>query len=274
MAKAPLNITLGLANLACDLLGRLLQRLGWRNWGGWLRHRHLVLPTRVMRHLDRALRVELLEWPLDRDGRPTGADGLMAALLEQARLEGLQPDPEDGILSAVRLQIAPEVARAVDRLIAAYLAGRTASAEITVALVSTAVSWWLFGAAAPGAMGLASPVAHAWTLHEAILSFPLGSDAGQVWYGLFGVDTPWTVTAATVAWLTALFAVAAAFAGLVADPVEWATGMHRRRLRRLVHAVGEALHGDTEARLAVRGHYLARLFDLLDLAQAVARGLT
>ena len=142
-----------------------------------------------------------------------------------------------------------------------------------MALISTAVSWWLFGSAAPGALGMAGPLADVLTLQEAVAGFPLGSGAGQVWYGLFGVETPWYVTAVTAAWLTALFAVAAAFAGIVADPVESLTGGHRRRLRKLVAAHRLAL-GGAEPRMSTRARYLARLFDLLDLAQAAARGMT
>lgn len=269
VVKAPVNITLGIVNLACELLGRLLQRAGLRGAGGWLRGRHWVLQTVVMRRLDRLLRVELLHWPLDHRGQPTGADGLTDALLADPRLQGSDP-----ALPLPRPQIDAAAARRVDRLIDHYLADRTAVAEITVALISTALSWWLVGAAAPGAIGLAAPLAEAFSLQEAIGGFPLGDSLGQVWYGLFGVETPWFVTALTAAWLTALFAVAAAFAGIVADPVEALTGGHRRRLRKLVAAVATGLRGDNDPRMATRARYLARLFDLLDLAQAAARGLT
>lgn len=271
VAKAPVNILLGIANLAADLLGRLALRLGRRRLGAWLRGRHWVLPTRVMQQLDLQLRTELLHWPLDRDGRPTGVDGPLAALLAEARLRA----PAAGAaLPALRPRIDPEAAHRVDRLIARYLAGRTAVAEVMVALASTLLGWWLFGAAAPGAIALSAPVADLLSLREAIAAFPLGKGPGQVWYGLFGVDTPWYVTAATALWLTVLFAIAAAFAGLVADPLESLTGSHRRRLHRLVRAIGAALRGDERARLSGRAQYLARLFDLLDLAQAAARGLT
>lgn len=269
VVKAPINIILGIVNLACELLGRLVQRAGLPRAGGWLRQRHWVLQTRVMHRLDRLLRVELLHWPLDAQGRPTGVDGLTEALLADPRLQGGDPT-----LPLPRPHVDAAAARLVDRLIAHYLADRTAVAEITVALISTVLSWWLVGAAAPGALGLAGPLADALSLREAVSGFPLGDGLGQVWYGLFGVETPWFVTAVTAAWLTALFAVAAAFAGIVADPVESLTGGHRRRLRKLVAAIGTGLRGAADPRMATRSRYLARLFDLLDLAQAAARGLT
>ncbi|MFC3231321.1 DUF6635 family protein [Marinibaculum pumilum] len=268
VVKAPINILLGILNLVCDLLGRLAARAGLRRLGAWLCARHWVLPTAVMQRLDQLLRVELLRWPLHEDGRPTGSDGLTEALLADPRLAG-----GNRSLPAPQPHVEPEAAARVNRLIAHYLADRTAVAEITVALISTAVSWWLFGAAAPGALGMAGPLADVLALQEAVQGFPLGSGAGQVWYGLFGVETPWWVTAATAAWLTALFAVAAAFAGIVADPVESLTGGHRRRLRKLVAAHRLAL-GGAEPRMSTRARYLARLFDLLDLAQAAARGMT
>lgn len=240
VVRAPLNILLGIANLACDLLGRLFLRLGRPRSAAWLRDRHWVLRTELMRRLDNALREELLHWP--------------------AEFCGADPPRAD-------------LAHSVDRLIRHYLASRIALAEIAVALASTAVGWWLFGVLAPGAIALAMPMADALALHQAIQAFPLGSDLGGLWYGLFGADTPWFLTVGTVACLVALFALAAAFAGLATDPLDSLSGAHRRRLRRLVRAYGAALRGDRKVRLPAHEHYLARLLDLLDLLQAAVRGM-
>jgi len=245
VARAPVNILLGIANLACDLLGRLARRLGRPRTGAWLRSRHWVLRTEVMRRLDRALREDLLHWP---PALPGGWDGADA------------PPP-------------PELARTVDRLVRHYLASRIAMGEVAVALASTAIGWWLFGALAPGAIALSMPLADALALHQAVQDFPLGPALGGMWYGLFGAETPWPVTAGTAACLTALFALAAAFACLVTDPLDSLTGTHRRRLRRLLRAYGAALHGAADVRLPAHEHYLARLLDLLDMAQAAVRGL-
>ena len=197
VVKAPINITLGILNLACDLVGRLVARAGLRRIGGWLRRRHWVLPTAVMRRLDGLLRVELLRWPLQADGRPTGVDGLTEALLADPRLAG-----GDSRLPVPRPQVDAEAARQVNRLIDHYMADRTAVAEITVALISTALSWWLFGAAAPGALGLAGPLADVLTLQDAVGAFPLGSGPGQVWYGLFGGLLAWLLLASSLLWLS------------------------------------------------------------------------
>ena len=42
----------------------------------------------------------------------------------------------------------------------------------------------------------------------------------------------------------------------------------------IVAAIATGLRGDSDPRMTTRARYLARLFDLLDLAQAAARGLT
>ena len=67
-----------------------------------------------------------------------------------------------------------------------------------------------------------------------------------------------------------LTAVTAGFAGVVSDPLQRALGLHQRRLHRLIDALGRELKGDSEVAFQVRDHYVARIFDLVDLARATA----
>jgi hypothetical protein len=76
--------------------------------------------------------------------------------------------------------------------------------------------------------------------------------------------------------LLAVSSVAAAFAGIIADPVQRALGLHRRRLLRLIDALEQQFgteHG--ESGFVTRDQYVARLLDFLDLlgsAYRIARG--
>ena len=107
VVKAPINILLGIVNLVCELLGRLAARAGLRRLGAWLRARHWVLPTAVMRRLDELLRVELLRWPLHEDGRPTGSDGLTEALLLKQEAEAMGFKIMTGCMLGTSLAMAP-----------------------------------------------------------------------------------------------------------------------------------------------------------------------
>ena len=44
-----------------------------------------------------------------------------------------------------------------------------------------------------------------------------------------------------------------------------ALGLHQRRLHRLIDALGRELEGDSDAAFHARDHYVARIFDLIDL---------
>jgi hypothetical protein len=68
-----------------------------------------------------------------------------------------------------------------------------------------------------------------------------------------------------------LTATTAAFAGVIADPVQRTFGLHQRRLHRLIDALGRELKGDSDAAFHARDHYVARIFDLIDLARATYR---
>jgi hypothetical protein len=107
----------------------------------------------------------------------------------------------------------------------------------------------------------------------AIASFPLGAGLGGLWYGMFPAAPSAGLVAGATGGLVLLTATTAAFAGVVADPVQRAFGLHQRRLHKLIDALERELKGDSDAAFRARDHYIARIFDLIDLARATYRGL-
>ncbi|MGH6913733.1 MAG: DUF6635 family protein, partial [Geminicoccales bacterium] len=95
-----------------------------------------------------------------------------------------------------------------------------------------------------------------------------------LWYGWFPAAPSAGLVAGATGGLVLLTATTAAFAGVIADPVQRAFGLHQRRLHRLIDALGRELEGDSEAAFDVRDHYVARIFDLVDLGRATARALS
>ena len=61
-----------------------------------------------------------------------------------------------------------------------------------------------------------------------------------------------------------------AFAGVVADPLQRALGLHQRRLDRLIDSLEASLRGK-DARFSVRDHYAARILDFVDWSCALIR---
>jgi hypothetical protein len=106
---------------------------------------------------------------------------------------------------------------------------------------------------------------------SAIMSFPLGSTLGSLWYALF----PAAPSAALVAGLTGTLFMAAtvfsAFAGVVADPVQRQLGVHQRRLDKMLDALERQMLDPSAAGFVVHDHYVARLMDLFDVIGAVVR---
>jgi hypothetical protein len=105
----------------------------------------------------------------------------------------------------------------------------------------------------------------------AIASFPLGAAAGSIWYGLFpAAPSLLSVVGFSVGFL-AIGTVLAAFAGIVADPVQRRLGIHQRRLRRMIDALEQQMLDPAAPGYAVRDRYVARLLDAFDLIAAAYR---
>jgi hypothetical protein len=92
-----------------------------------------------------------------------------------------------------------------------------------------------------------------------------------VWYGHFAAAPSTGLVAGTTGGLMLLAAAATAFAGVVGDPVQRVFGLHQRRLHKLIDALGNEIRGGAQQGFRVRDHYAARIFDLLDVMQAVRR---
>jgi hypothetical protein len=92
-----------------------------------------------------------------------------------------------------------------------------------------------------------------------------------LWYGHFAAAPSTGLIAGTTGGLMLLAAAATAFAGVVGDPVQRMLGLHQRRLHKLIDALGNEMRSGTQGAFRVRDHYAARIFDLLDVMQAVYR---
>jgi hypothetical protein len=132
----------------------------------------------------------------------------------------------------------------------------------------------MFKQLTPGTFTLGPVLATAIAHQAAVASFPLGASLGGLWYGWFPAQPSAALLFGTTGGLMLLTAFTAGFAGVVSDPIQRALGLHGRRLHRLIDALGEELEGDSEAAFQVRDHYVARIFDIVDLGRATARALS
>lgn len=230
LLRAPVNVMLAPVALLMLGAGWALTRMGATRVGGWLRSRRVFLRSDVSAVIQRDL----------------------AALIADLQRQGLGPDTSpDRIARAIR----------------SHADTRNAVAEITTSLIVLTVGITLFHRATPGMISLAGPMAQMRAHAAAVRDFALGDTLGRAWYWAFPVETaPLTVVATGVA-LAVAGSLVTTFAGLIADPVQLWTGIHRRRLSRLM----ARLDAETDSGVPEPEHLLARLGDVIDTALIALR---
>jgi len=120
-------------------------------------------------------------------------------------------------------------------------------------------------------ISMAPDVADASARRTAIAGFPLGQTIGGMWYEMFGVGaSPWQMSV-TIAGLVMIGSVVAAFAGVLADPVQVCLGIHRRRLGRLLDTREGELVGRGDEPVVAREHFFARVLDFWDTVVSAVR---
>ncbi|MGP3697498.1 DUF6635 family protein [Rhodobacter sp. NSM] len=258
--KAPLNVALSPVFVATRLGALLADAARARGAARWLRSRRILLPTAVAREAERRIVADLLELPWRADGRASSHDALAEAMLAEPALRDL-----------IRRRLEAGVEARVAARLGDYTGTRSAVAEMTTALGTLGAGALAFNALTPGVLSLA-PTLSAILAHQAALAaFPLGGALGSVWLGLFPAAASPIQTAVVVAALMLAGSTFAAFAGVIADPIQTRLGIHQRRLHRLIDALEDEFTGSGRQGFVAREHYLARLMDLADAGVATLR---
>ncbi len=266
LLRAPANVALVPPYLAMQLGAAGLKWLGARRAARWLGRQRPFVETDVARELTFRMHRDLLELPYDDGRRCTGRDALAEAVLEDqplaALLDHLRAQPDS-----------PEARARVKTMLQTYAGARHAAADLFNNALLAGTGAALFQKLTPGTFTLAPVLATALAHQAAVASFPLGAGLGGLWYAWFPAQPSAGLVLGTTGGLMLLTAVSAGFSGVIGDPVQRALGVHTRRLHRLVDALGRELRGDSEVAFQVRDHYVARIFDLVDLGRAAARAL-
>jgi hypothetical protein len=270
LVRAPANVMLMLPYLGVQVGGAALRRVGARRAARRLRGRKLFLDTDVGRELTWLLHVELLELPYDDGRRRSERDALAETILADARVAAAVE-----ALAALARRHAddPERRARLREMLDAYAGTRAAAADLVNNVLLASAGMAAFQKLTPGTLTLGPVIAGALAQQAAVASFPLGAGLGGIWYGLFPATPSAALVAGATGGLVLLTATTAAFAGVVSDPVQRALGLHQRRLHRLIDALGRELRGDSDAAFHARDHYVARIFDLVDLARATYRAI-
>jgi hypothetical protein len=270
LLRAPANVVLMVPYLGMQLGGAALRRLGATHAARRLSGRTPFLDTDVARELTWRLHDELLELPYDDGRRRSDKDALAGEILADARVAAAVD-----LLAALASRHAddPERQARLRRILESYAGTRAAAADLVNNLLLASAGMAAFQKLTPGTLTLGPAIAAALAHQAAVASFPLGASLGGVWYGLFPATPSAALVAGATGGLVLLTATTAAFAGVISDPLQSAVGLHQRRLHRLVDALGRELQGDSDAGFHARDHYVARIFDVIDLARATYRAI-
>ena len=265
LVRAPINVALAVPQVTVLIGAGVARSAGWQRAADWLGSRQLFLTTDVAREIDWLIHAELLRLPYRQGARETSLDALTDAVFSDPRIESVT---RTVLEDAGQRMTDAQFRRDLEDKLAVYTGSRSAATDLTQAMVSVAVGATAFKQLTPGVVSLGPAVATAAAQQAAIAGFPLGAGLGSLWYGVFPASPSPLMTVGVTLGLALGFSVLSAFAGVVADPVQRALGIHQRRLRRLVAAIERNLGGDGPERFVVRDHYVARILDVADVLRA------
>jgi Family of unknown function (DUF6635) len=262
--RAPLNVALSPILVLARISAYLFRLTGWRRGADWLARRRILFRTSVARRVEVLIVTDLLDLPLDQEAAIRDPQALARAVLAAPQFREM-----------IRTRSTVDEAEALGQRIACalgeYASSRSAAAEITTTLGVMVFGAVAFQALTPGMISMAPGVADAMAQTNAIATFPLGQTLGGMWHGVFAADaSPWLV-GTTMAGLVMIGSVFAAFAGVLADPVQSRLGIHRRRLGRLLDTLEVDFLGRGHRPFVAREHFYARVLDLWDAAASAFR---
>ncbi|MEI9993691.1 MAG: DUF6635 family protein [Rhizomicrobium sp.] len=240
--RAPLNAALAGPQIGLNAAAGLLKLAGRKETAERLRARELFFRTTVTDEVERRLIVDLLELPYTGNGKVSFHDALAVEILSDRRLDGALGALNGPWGETQRLRMDEKLAQQV----AIYLNARGAAGEVVSAGVTMAAGGAFLHQMTPGFLTLGPALAQS-----------LGAKIGGF--------AAFTVTGAVLA----ASATAAAFAGVVTDPIQSALGIHHRRLIALLDTLETAFLGG-DARLHIPEQYAARLIDLVDAIVSIA----
>ena len=274
LLRAPANLLMAVPHVGMRLAATGLRRARITRPADWLDRQQPFLTSDVAREVEWRVFTELLELPYAqpaRTGYPARSsdrDALADAVMAQPEIQRAMVA---WLVPIGRRADDPKLKAWLTEAMATYAGARVSASDLANAVMIAATGALTFKELTPGALSLGPLVAQAMANQMAVAAFPLGAGVGGLWYGAMPVAASTGLVVGVTGGLMAVASMLAAFSGIVTDPVQAKLGWHQRRLHKLVDGVDRALGGDGEGQYALRDHYVARVFDVLDVLAAAYR---
>ena len=266
--KVPLNVLWSLPAFLAHSASRMLGKLGADRLSRLFAKMPPGLKTGFQQEINWLIQTELLELPCSDGARESSRDALLEAIFEDAELAAECARYLESIGQQAR---SPDFRERLEAQLAEYGKSNLAISDLATNLMTLAAGYAAFQQATPGAVSAGTATATLIAQHLAIAHFWLGPTLGAWYYSIFPASASLGLIAATTGAVMAATGILAALSLVFIDPLLAKTGFHRRRLERFVQALEEELAGRAPNRYQVRDHYLARVFDLVELLKLAAR---
>ena len=228
------------------------------------------LKTTVQEEINSLIFIHLLELPNGKGRGKNVTDALLAEILDQPEVKSLFQDQ----LALIMSQSQQEGFRAsLEKRLKEYSLSRNAVSELAGNIISLATGAGMMGKMTPGGISFGTVLAATIAQQSAIAGFFMGPTLGGLYYGIFPASSSMGLAVASTSTVLAILAIFSAFSGIITDPIQARLGIHEKRLNRLIDSLENTLTGKGDSELKLRGKYLARVFDLLDLFKTAAHAI-
>ncbi|MBR9913072.1 MAG: hypothetical protein GYB33_22255 [Gammaproteobacteria bacterium] len=216
------------------------------------------LDTRVQQHVSELIYTELLQT----SEQASALEDYVLAALQQSYSGQYPAAPGDQ--AHLRQQLEPLIEDAMLQ----YQVTRTASADITNTFACTVLGAFAFQKFTPGGIGVGLLLASILAKTIAARDFIFGSFLGGLYYAAFPPTPSLATTFSSVLIVLLGLAAFASLSGLLADPIQAATGLHRRRLNRLIDHLEDDFRRKTRGGFRPKDQFVARVLDMFDMVKS------
>ena len=268
--RVPINIAWSVVNLLFAAVGLIASLLRLRRVRNWIGRIPPGLETDMDRQISWLVVTELLQLPYEHGGKRSERDSLMEEILKDLSLRQLIDQKLEAFEEPSKK---PDFQRNLKAKLSEYGATRTGSSDAASNAALLITSKLAMGQASYGTIGAGGAVSTLVAKSIAVSNFWLGSTVGSYYYAVVPVAVSMRLFIAVTAVIAIVLALVSTFIGLLTDPIQAKLGIHQKRLRKLISAIGDDLHGRGEAKFELREKYVGRIFDVVDVITTLARAL-
>lgn len=250
--RAPLNLLWAPIYISLIVLLWCLRVLGWQHAPILARQLPGGITTQVQRHVNQLIQNELFS----------------SAELRRQLIDAVESVPSNTRQPDDQAEIVKGLEDIIDDAMAQLMLTRTAAADIGNTLISTAIGALAFKKFTPGGFGIGLVLATLWVRERAESTFIFGEHLGGWYYRMFPQKPEWFEQAIAVTLVMLVLSVFASLSGLIGDPLQAITGLHQRRLRRMMNQMERDMLTSHGSQFRPLDPYVARILELFDTVKA------